>query len=55
MIEVMVGVTVRLSEQLTKPPVIPKLSVIYEMQIRRGVTSCRITATGSNYLDIKGY
>ena len=55
MIEVMVGVSVRLSEQLTKPPAIPKLSVIYEMQIRRGVTSCRIMATGSNYLDIKGY
>lgn len=52
---VMVGVSVRLSEQLTKPPVIPKLSVIYEMQIRRGVTSCLIVATGSNYLDITGY
>lgn len=55
MIEVTVGVSVRLSEQLTKPSVIPKLSVIYEMQIRRGVTSCLIVATGSNYLDIKGY
>lgn len=55
MIEVMVGVSIRLSGQLTKPPVIPKMSVIYEMQIRRGVTSCQIMATGSNYLDIKGY
>lgn len=53
MIEMMVGVSVRLSEQLTKPPIIPKLSVIYEMQIRRGVTSCLIMTIGSNYLDIK--
>lgn len=42
-------------ETAHKGSVSPRLSVIYEMQIRRGVTSCRIMATGSNYLDIKGY